>query len=67
MELRDKLISREKSKNGMRGKVNAQCISCIYDGECGIGTWRQQVEACTSTECPLYDVRPTSKGHKDDD
>lgn len=64
MNLRDKLISREKEKNGMRGKVNAKCIECIYDGECGVGTWRQQVEACTSFDCPLHDIRPTSISEK---
>lgn len=67
MELRDKLIEREKNKKGRQGKINAKCIDCIYDGVCGVGTWRQQVEACTSLNCPLYPVRPMSKGTKNAD
>ena len=42
--------------------INAFCKECIYDKEGGVGTWRQQVEACTSTNCPLYDFRPVPRG-----
>jgi len=55
------LIARESSKPGMRGKVNAKCIECIYDGNGGGGSWRQQVKACTSPKCPLYPIRPMPK------
>lgn len=54
--------------NGLRAKVNAHCVSCIYDDHAP-GTWRQQVEACAVTECPLYPVRPRSfrkQSSKDD-
>lgn len=34
------------------------CKQCIYDPIGGNGTWRQQVEACTSTGCPLFAYRP---------
>ena len=54
----EKLIQRQVSKKGWRGRVNAKCIECIYDEKSGSGTWRQQVEACTSTDCPLYPLRP---------
>lgn len=59
--------AREALKNrqprpSMRQAINAKCKDCIYDPEEGGGTWRQQVEACTITDCPLYPVRPTSKG-----
>ena len=48
---------------GMRAAINAFCKSCIYDPKWqGGGTWRKQVENCTSTDCPLYEYRPTSKG-----
>lgn len=52
--------------------INAFCKECIYDPRGGAGTWRQQVEACTSTNCPLYDFRPLSKGgpegsHREED
>lgn len=45
----------------LRKAVNDKCKECIYDQFAGIGNWRQQVEACTATTCPLYPVRPVSK------
>ena len=36
------------------------CKMCIYDPK-GEGTWRNQVEACTSEKsCPLWPYRPVS-------
>ena len=49
----------------LRSAINAQFKDCIYDAS-GKGTWRQQVEACTSYNCPLYDVRPVPIVVKDD-
>jgi hypothetical protein len=56
---KNKLISKMASKAGLRGKIDAKCIECIYDPYCA-GTWRKQVEECTSLACPIYPVRPTS-------
>jgi hypothetical protein len=39
--------------------INAMCKQCIYDPY-QRGNWRQQVEACTSKACPLYEFRPVS-------
>lgn len=55
---RQELIRRQAGKPGLRGRINAKCIECIYDPGQGGGTWREQTEACTDTECPLYDIRP---------
>jgi hypothetical protein len=44
----------------LRAAINAKCKECIYDPISGRGTWRQQVEACTSRTCPLFPVRPKS-------
>jgi len=66
MDRREELISREANKPGMRGKVNAKCIECIYDDIGGNGTWRNQVENCASDSCPLYSIRPKSSGEKED-
>lgn len=44
----------------LRAAINAKCKDCIYDPKSGLGTWRQQVEGCTSRICPLWPVRPTS-------
>lgn len=66
---RDNLIAKLKSKGGRTAAINAMCCSCIYDPEAlGAGSWRKQVEECTSTDCPLYDYRPRPIGSdKDDD
>lgn len=50
----------------LRALINAKCKECIYDPLSGCGTWRQQVEACTSRKCPLYPVRPVAAKGKDD-
>lgn len=60
MDRRQKLIEQESSKKGLRGKINAYCISCTYD-QANPGNWRQQVTNCSVPECPLYPVRPASK------
>lgn len=44
----------------LRQCINLFCRECIYDARGGEGTWRQQVQACTSYKCPLYEVRPIS-------
>lgn len=58
---RTAVIAREAGKAGLRGKINAKCAECIYDPY-QEGTWRKQVENCTSPGCPLYEVRPVSEG-----
>ena len=40
--------------------INAHCRDCICD-ELDVGTWRQQVTACSFTACNLYGFRPVSK------
>jgi hypothetical protein len=45
----------------LRLAVNAQCYDCIYD-KSDVGTWRQQVAACPSANCPLYCQRPKPVG-----
>lgn len=37
--------------------IENYCKWCIYD-ELDVGTWRDQVEKCTCTTCPLWEVRP---------
>jgi hypothetical protein len=43
-------------------KISAQkaiynhCKGCIYDPKAG-GTWVEQIEACTITQCELYEHR----------
>ena len=44
----------------LRDTVNAKCRECIYDN-LSAGAWREQVAACTSACCPLFDVRPVPR------
>lgn len=44
----------------LRAAINAKCKSCIHDPGSGGGTWREQVTACSSSNCPLHSVRPQS-------
>lgn len=37
--------------------VEAKCKDCTYDSYTP-GSWRQQVELCRVTSCPLWEVRP---------
>jgi hypothetical protein len=58
---RQKLLEKLARKAGLRSKVDAKCIECIYD-PCQDGSWRKQVENCTARDCPLYSVRPLTTG-----
>ena len=55
---RTKILERLLKKRGFKAKIHAFCCHCIYDPY-QEGTWRKQVEKCTSKHCPLYSVRPT--------
>lgn len=64
---KDELIAKHSAKVGLRSKINAKCIECIYDDAGGAGgNWRQQTDACTSKTCPLYEVRPRSSGSQEE-
>ena len=58
-EYRQTLIDKHVRKTGLKGKLIAKCIECIYDPY-QPGSWRKQVEKCTCLTCPLYPVRPMS-------
>lgn len=47
----------------LRSAINSKCRECIYCPLTGNGSWRLQVENCTSISCPLYTVRPKSTGY----
>lgn len=42
----------------LRRAINSFCRQCIYDEIGGRGSWRMQVQNCSSKKCPLYEVRP---------
>jgi hypothetical protein len=46
-------------KASPRRAIANHCKSCVYDPQCS-GNWKQQVEACTITQCDLYEHRPLS-------
>ncbi len=43
----------------LRKVINAKCKDCIYD-DLAPGTWRQQVNLCSSYSCSLWPHRPKS-------
>ena len=56
MSRRDELIAKHTAKKGLRGKVDAHCISCVYD-DTQKGYWGEQVRLCSVVSCPLFSVR----------
>lgn len=48
------------NRPSLRAAINAMCKSCIYDPGSGNGSWREQVRACSSANCPLHPLRPIS-------
>lgn len=56
VDRKDQLVAEKAAKGGLRARIDAMCIHCLYDPE-DRGRWRQQVAACTSTGCPLWPVR----------
>ena len=63
---RDLLIHKFTLKPNLRNRTNAKCVECIYDPD-ALGTWREQVLNCSNSECPLFDVRPTTTSKKKSD
>jgi len=49
------------SRPSLRAAIDAKCKSCIYDPGSGNGSWREQVQACSSANCPLHPLRPLSR------
>lgn len=47
------------SGRSLRAAIDAKCKSCIHD-PWSRGNWREQVSACSSSNCPLHPVRPIS-------
>jgi len=59
VDFKQKLLEKQSSKAGLRGKINANCIDCVYD-PLEQGSWRNQVENCSGFSCQLYTIRPTT-------
>jgi hypothetical protein len=54
---------KRNKKPSFKAAITAKCKECIYD-EYARGTWRKQIEDCTSVNCPLHPVRPKSSYSK---
>ena len=50
-------LPENTKKLPLRKLIDLMCQDCSYDN-LDVGTWRQQVERCTATGCPLYKARP---------
>lgn len=62
---RDDIIAQLLRKPTLRNRIDANCVSCIYD-DLAPGNWRQQVEDCTLTLCTIHEVRARSRARKHD-
>ena len=49
--------TKKVSTNSRKQAIDEFCKWCIVD-DLEPGTWRQQVQACECTDCPLYEFRP---------
>ena len=49
----------------LRRAVNEKCRDCLFDPIGGGGKWREQVEACTSASCPLFELRPRPRPRRE--
>ena len=61
MEHRERTIQRLVQKGTYKSLLQAKCCECIYDDR-SAGSWRKQVEECTSLDCPLFAKRPVTGG-----
>jgi hypothetical protein len=52
------------TKLSLRAAINAKCKECIHDPYGGMGQWRESVEQCSSSNCPLHPVRPRSTSQR---
>ncbi len=52
-------MNKKKPTRSLRGAINANCRSCIYDSA-ESGSWRKQVENCAILACSIHPVRPRS-------
>lgn len=48
------------ARPSLRKLIELKCRDCIYD-PMDVGTWREQVAACTSANCPLHAQRPVPR------
>lgn len=50
-------MTETKLTSSPKKAIASHCKGCVYDSQ-SAGNWRQQVEACTITNCELYEHRP---------
>jgi hypothetical protein len=62
-DYKQNLVDKLAGKPGLRGRIDAHCIDCVYD-PCQGGTWRKQVENCTCKTCQFHPVRATQTKEK---
>ena len=57
----DQIISRLLLKPGIRPRIDAHCVQCIYD-EQATGSYKQQVWGCLVNQCVFHPVRLRPRG-----
>lgn len=48
------------ARASLRDAVDSHCRNCSYDPGAR-GKWREQIAACVSANCALFDVRPVPR------
>lgn len=61
-----RIVKVKEKRPSMRKAINNMCKACLYDSIGGNGTWRQQIDKCTSLDCPLFPLRPRSTTNETD-
>lgn len=56
---------RRVKKKDLADAIDNMCKACIWDKNAP-GSWRKQVEGCTSPKCPLFDLRAKTYTHVED-
>ena len=60
------VMKKTYSRSPRQQAIDAKCKDCGYD-HLVKGTWRYQIEMCPCTDCPLYEFRPVTIRHYEDE
>jgi len=60
-KVKDQIISKLLLKPGIRPRIDAHCVQCIYD-EQATGSYKQQVWGCSVNQCVFHPVRLRPRG-----
>lgn len=59
-ERKEVILDRLLSKKGLRPRIDANCVNCIYESSF-VASWRSQIEDCTDCVCVFHEVRAKTR------